>query len=121
MNVSLKQLLRRIVVFTAILGAHGAALTIACSIPGGTSCETIANECPSGTTGYTMEWQGFCCGTQEIQGSCCEFYCEKRKCLPSNTLVCSRLWISTTPSFVCGPPMNANGDRHCIQQMGGGG
>lgn len=116
----MKQLLRRALALAAIAGAHGVALTIACTIPGGESCETIETPCPSGTTNTEIVWQNLCCGTQELPGYCCQFYCEKLLCLPSETEVCSRLFISSTASYSCYPP-NQYGAMLCAAQMGGGG
>jgi hypothetical protein len=100
------------------IGPATVAALYACTIPGGSNCETIANGCPSGQS-FTIVWQGTCCGTQEIPGTCCVFYCEKLRC-SSGIEVCSRYFISSAAGQTCQQDPLFPNNMICAIPPGGG-
>lgn len=94
---------------TLIFGALVATrISSACSIPGGMQCESILPLCHQTPT---TVWEGLCCGTQEIQDTCCAFYCYKVNC--NGTELCGRILLGTYPGSNCVPsPTNPN-NRIC--------
>jgi hypothetical protein len=70
-----------------------------CPPMGGQNCQDIVTLCADHSHGTIIDVFS-CCGTQEIPGSCCQFVCNKKRCA-DGSIICSRLWTSTTPSTPC--------------------
>ena len=85
---------------------HGIAS--ACDIPGGSVCESITPICRDP---WDWDWQGLCCGSQEITGVCCNFYCWKKIC--NGTPVCGRVFTNSHTGWTCQSVGNPNGDMQC--------
>ena len=95
----MKNLHKLSILFVALAAcalASTGAYNYACTIPGGSYCESINPECDDP---YSVEWQALCCGSQEIPNTCCDFYCYKYLC--ANGEVCGRTAIDQEPGNTC--------------------